>query len=36
MNGQLAKCEVMVLCGIKVTLSVFDLCNEDVRERRPS
>lgn len=31
-NGQLARCEVMVLCGIKVALSVFDHCTVDVRE----
>lgn len=35
-NGQLARCEVMVLCGIKVALSVFDHCTEDVRECRHS
>lgn len=31
-NGQLARCEVMALCGIKVALSVFDHCTVDVRE----
>lgn len=35
-SGQLARWEVTVWCGIKVALSEFDHCTEDVRECRHS